>query len=51
MPLMAIKMTYYPGPLDNPSSGQPWCCRPLHCPLSAGSSYWTDFFVLIPNSS
>jgi hypothetical protein len=23
MPLMAIKMTYYPGPLDNPSSGQP----------------------------
>jgi hypothetical protein len=51
MPLMEMKMSYYCGPLDNPSWGQPWCCGPLHHPLSAGSSHWIDFLVLIPNSS
>jgi hypothetical protein len=29
MPLMEMKMTYYHGPLDNPSRGQRWCCEPL----------------------
>jgi hypothetical protein len=42
MLLMKMKMTYYLGPLDNPSHGQPWCCGPLHHLLSAGSSYWID---------
>jgi hypothetical protein len=37
MTLVEMKMTYYLGPLDNPSHGQP--CGPLHHPLSAGSSY------------
>jgi hypothetical protein len=49
-PLMKMKMTYYRGPIDNPFCGQPWCCRPLHHPLSTGSSYWIDFLVSIPNS-
>jgi hypothetical protein len=43
---MEIKTNYYHGPLDNPSHGQPWCCRPLHHSLSARSSYWIDFIVL-----
>jgi hypothetical protein len=51
MPLMEIKMTYYHCPLDSSSCCQPWCCRPLHLPLSARSSYWTDFIVPIPNSN
>jgi hypothetical protein len=46
IPLMEMKTTYYRGPLDNPSCGQP-----LHCPLSPGSSYWIDFVIPIPNSS
>jgi hypothetical protein len=50
MLLVEMKMTYYHGPLTNPSCGQPWCCGPLHCPLSAGSSYWIDLVVPIPNS-
>jgi hypothetical protein len=50
-PLVEMKTTYYCGPLDNLSCGQPWCCGPLRHPLSAGSSYWTDFVVPIPNSS
>jgi hypothetical protein len=29
MPLMEMKMTYYHGPLNNPSSGQPWCHGPF----------------------
>jgi hypothetical protein len=34
-----------------PSCGQLWCCRLFHHFLSAGSSYWTDLIVPIPNSS
>jgi hypothetical protein len=45
------KTTYYCSPLSLLSHGQPWCCGALHCPLSAASSYWTDFIVPIPNSS
>jgi hypothetical protein len=48
MPLVEMKRTYNHNPLDNPS---PWCWGALHCPLSAGKSYWTDFVVPIPNSS
>jgi hypothetical protein len=33
-PLMEMKMTYYHGPLDNPSHGQPWSCRPFITPVS-----------------
>jgi hypothetical protein len=38
MTLVEMKTTYYCGPLNNPSYGQPWRCGPLHWPLSAGSS-------------
>jgi hypothetical protein len=37
--LMEMKMTYYHGPLYNPSFSQPCRLRPLHHPLSAGSSH------------
>jgi hypothetical protein len=32
MSLMEMKTTYYRGPLDNPSCGQPWHCGPYIAP-------------------
>jgi hypothetical protein len=50
MPLMEMKMTYYHGPLDNSSPGQPWCCGTLHCPLSAGIKS-LNRLIPVPKSS